>query len=84
MAAALRERMGGLATAARDKLLPPLSTVAAGCATAAVLVKERLQVFQPLVHLAARAFHIGFIPMVIMLGMRSEPRPKLIDLITPM
>ena len=26
----------------------------------------------------------GFIPLVIFLGMRSQPRPKLIDLLTPM
>ena len=31
-----------------------------------------------------KAFHWGFIPFVILLGMRSEPRPKLTDLLTPM
>ena len=32
-----------------------------------------------------KGFHWGFIPFVILLGMRSaEPRPKLLDLLTPM
>ena len=31
-----------------------------------------------------RIFHIGFIPLVIILGMQTEPRPKLTDLFTPM
>ena len=33
---------------------------------------------------ALKAFHWGFIPFVILLGMRTEPRPKLIDLLSPM
>ena len=33
---------------------------------------------------AVKAFHYGFIPFVLFLGMRSEPRPKLLDLLTPM
>jgi hypothetical protein len=28
------------------------------------------------------AFHIGFIPMVIVMGMRAEPRPELSRLIS--
>ena len=31
-----------------------------------------------------KAFRYGFIPFVLMLGMRTEPRPKLLDLLTPM
>lgn len=31
-----------------------------------------------------RIFHIGFIPLVIILGMQTEPKPKLVDLLTPM
>jgi len=31
-----------------------------------------------------KLFNYGFIPLVILLGMQSEPRPKLIDLLTPM
>ena len=31
-----------------------------------------------------KVFHYAFIPAVVMLGMRSEPRPKLVDLLTPM
>ena len=31
-----------------------------------------------------KAFHWGFIPFVILLGMRSDPRPKVIDLLSPM
>ena len=33
---------------------------------------------------AVKAFHYGFIPFVLFLGMHSEPRPKLIDLLMPM
>ena len=33
---------------------------------------------------AVKAFHYGFIPMVILLGMQSTPKPKLVDLLTPM
>jgi hypothetical protein len=50
-------------------------------------VKERLNMFSPLVPYIARAFHVCFIPFVVILGMRTagpEGRPKLIDLLTPM
>ena len=33
---------------------------------------------------AVKAFHYGFIPMVVLLGMQSTPKPKLVDLLTPM
>jgi hypothetical protein len=33
---------------------------------------------------AIKAFHYGFIPVVILLGMRTEPRPKLLELRSPM
>ena len=33
---------------------------------------------------ATKAFHYGFIPLVLFLGMRANPRPKLMDLVTPM
>jgi len=33
---------------------------------------------------ALKIFHWGFIPFVVLLGMRTEPRPKLIDLLSPM
>lgn len=33
---------------------------------------------------AVTAFHYGFIPFVIVLGMRTEPKPKLLDLLMPM
>jgi hypothetical protein len=37
----------------------------------------------PLLPLATRVFHVGFIPLVIFLGMRTEPRPALTDLLQP-
>ena len=74
--------------AIRTRLLDAAATGAGWCYDTAVLIQERLQIFQPLVHYAARAFHIGFIPFVIMLGMRTTDqagqRPKLTDLLTPM
>ena len=33
---------------------------------------------------AVKAFHYGFIPFVLLLGMSSNPRPKIVDLLTPM
>ena len=45
----------------------------------------KLQVFvQAAAPYATKAFHYGFIPLVVFLGMRSEPRPKLVDLLSPM
>ena len=38
----------------------------------------------PFFPFAAKVVHYGFIPFVILLGMRSEPRPALLDLLTPM
>lgn len=29
-------------------------------------------------------FHYGFIPLIIILGMRTEPRPTLLQLLSPM
>ena len=50
----------------------------------AIALTEQLSVLQPLAWYAGKAFHFGFIPLVIVLGMRTEPRPKLVDLLTPM
>lgn len=30
-----------------------------------------------------KAFHYGFLPLIILLGMRGSPRPQLQDLINP-
>lgn len=82
--AEVKAKLSALNDAAREKLLPALSTAASQCMAAAEIVKERLTIFEPLMPYLARAFHIGFIPLVIFLGMRSEPRPRLSDLLTPM
>eukprot|EP00307_Rebecca_sp_RCC1486_P010985 CAMPEP_0119414906 /NCGR_PEP_ID=MMETSP1335-20130426/7237_1 /TAXON_ID=259385 /ORGANISM="Chrysoculter rhomboideus, Strain RCC1486" /LENGTH=56 /DNA_ID=CAMNT_0007439801 /DNA_START=24 /DNA_END=194 /DNA_ORIENTATION=- len=39
---------------------------------------------EPATEVARTAFHYGFIPLVILLGMRTEPRPTLLALIQPM
>ena len=80
----VKVKLSELNAAAREKLLPALSSAASQAMVAAEIVKERLTIFEPLLPYLARAFHIGFIPLVIFLGMRSEPRPKLSDLLTPM
>ena len=82
--AAVKSKLAALSEQARAKLRPVLSTAATQCMAAAEIVKERLTIFEPLMPYLSRAFHIGFIPLVIFLGMRSEPRPKLSDLLTPM
>lgn len=51
----------------------------------AAVASAKLQVFvQAISPAATKLFHYGFIPLVIFLGMRSEPRPKLMDLLSPM
>lgn len=39
---------------------------------------------KPVLAIGTNVYYFGFIPLVIFLGMRSNPRPKLIDLLTPM
>jgi hypothetical protein len=68
----------------RTKLLAGAGAALGTVASVAVVVTERLMVLQPLAWYVGKAFHFGFIPLVIVLGMRTEPRPKLIDLLTPM
>ena len=82
--AMLKEKLAQLNTIVKEQLLPPLSIAAAQAMGAFEIVSERLEVLKPLVPYLARAFHVGFIPLVIILGMRTEPRPKLVDLLTPM
>lgn len=75
---------GEFFTTARTRLLTAAGAALGHVASVAVLVKERLMVLEPLAWYVGKAFHIGFIPLVIVLGMRSEPRAKLVDLLTPM
>ena len=58
----------------RARLLSKVSEI---CTAAAPLAATAIAV-------TTKVFHYAFIPAVILLGMRSEPRPKLIDLLTPM
>ena len=61
-----------------------LGTVAGAVGFVAADLTEQLTVLQPLAWYVGKAFHFGFIPLVIVLGMRTAPRPKLVDLLTPM
>ena len=73
--------------ALRERMLAVGGVAVARCYTTVLLVKERLNMFSPLGPYIARAFHVCFIPFVVILGMRTagpEGRPKLIDLLTPM
>ena len=56
------------------------SAVLAPVSNAIAAVRDRVA---PLLPLATRVFHVGFIPLVIFLGMRTEPRPALTDLLQP-
>ena len=44
-------------------------------------VQAALAVVQPTL---IKIFHYGFVPLVILLGMRTEPRPTLQELLSPM
>ena len=41
------------------------------------------ELYTTLLPFAVKLFHVTFIPTVIFLGMRTEPRPKLADLFSP-
>ena len=75
---------GEFFSTARTKLLAAAGAALRPVAGVAVIVTERLMVLAPLAWYVGKAFHLGFIPLVIVLGMRTEPRPKLVDLLTPM
>ena len=68
----------------RTKVLAGARAALGAVAFVAAELTEQLSVLQPLAWYAGKAFHFGFIPLVIVLGMRTEPRPKLVDLLTPM
>ena len=44
-------------------------------------MRAALEVVQPTL---VKIFHYGFVPLVILLGMRTEPRPSIQDLLSPM
>lgn len=69
-AEATRARIASLTEPVLDKLAP-----------AFIFVHGVYSVALPY---AIKAFHYGFIPLVLVLGMQSQPKPKLIDLIMPM
>ena len=33
---------------------------------------------------AVKVFHVGFVPLVLFLGMQTSPKPKFTDLLTPL
>ena len=77
MLAALEERI----TLARERLEARLVPVMERLAPALAVASSVYTLCLPY---AVKAFHYGFIPMVILLGMQSTPKPKLVDLLTPM
>jgi hypothetical protein len=66
----LRERAYAAAGPLAERLAPAVAVVS--------------DVYALVLPYAIKVFHYGFIPLVIALGMRSEPRPKLVDLLTPL
>ena len=69
------------ATAAMDRiaqLTAPIAEVVAPVAGGA------LEVWSVMFPYLVKAFHYGFIPLVLVLGMNTTPKPKLTDLLTPM
>ena len=69
-AAATRERISTLTEPVAEALAPALVVVLGG--------------WNAVFPYAVKAFHYGWIPLVLLLGMRAHPQPKLIDLLTPM
>ena len=55
--------------------------------TASMPLVEKLaplqELYQAALPYAVKVFHVAFIPLVLFLGMRTEPRPKLVDLFSP-
>ena len=52
--------------------------------TAFVTVSAGCQKLEPLLAIGSKVYYYGFIPLVILLGMNSSPRPRLTDLLSPM
>ena len=77
MLAALMERTA----AARERLNVLAAPVAERLAPAIAMASD---VYTAVLPYAVKAFHYGFIPFVLFLGMQSTPKPKLVDLLTPM
>ena len=73
--------LGARLESARRVLASSTATAYGYIAHAAHVLSDTLDAATPY---ATKAFHYGLIPLVIFLGMRSEPRPKLTDLLTPM
>ena len=66
-----RERLLALSVTVSDRIAPALAI--------------GLDVYALVMPYALKAFHYGFVPFVLVLGMTSTtPRPKLTDLLTPM
>ena len=67
-------------TALRERAYERLAPLAEKLAPAVAVASD---VYALVLPYAVKVFHYGFIPFVLVLGMRSEPRPKLVDLLTP-
>ena len=70
MLAALRERLTTASGKVAERLAAPLSYITAA--------------YDTILPYAVKTFHYGFIPLVLYLGMRSDPKLKLEDLLLPM
>jgi hypothetical protein len=77
LAALQHERVQG----ARRRLQAIAHGVLQQVGDAASGVQAALSVVQPTL---IKIFHYGFVPLVILLGMRTEPRPSLQELLSPM
>ena len=77
MLAALLDR----AVETRERLMEMSAPLVDRLAPGFALVQQTWALAQPY---AVKAFHYGFIPFVLLLGMNSQPKPKLLDLLTPM
>ena len=68
----------------RATVLQASNAAVARIAPVLALLQEKAALLQPLIPMATKAFHYSFIPLVLFLGMRSSPRPSLLDLLQPM
>ena len=76
MLQAIHERAEGLLARGAGAFAP----VAARLAPSIAVIGDVYSVVLPYV---TKIFHYGFVPFVLLLGMRTEPRPALTDLISP-
>ena len=78
------DSLNAVRTAALARITPVATAVTSRLGAVIAELQTRMEVLQPALAIGSKVYYYGFIPLVIILGMQSTPRPKLIELLTPM